>query len=86
VLKGAPHPELAQELVNYLVSAEAQALFARHVFFAPINRETKLDADTARRVPYGPDQIGKMIKLDFVAMNEHVATWTERWNKEIERR
>ena len=86
VLKGAPHPELAQELVNYLVSPEAQALFAKHVFFAPINRETKLEPETARRVPYGPDQIGKMIKLDFVAMNDNVALWTERWNKEIERR
>ncbi|MBI4246196.1 MAG: ABC transporter substrate-binding protein, partial [Candidatus Rokubacteria bacterium] len=53
VVKGAPHPELAQELVNYLISAEAQELYARHVFFGPINRQTKLDPDTARRVPYG---------------------------------
>jgi putative spermidine/putrescine transport system substrate-binding protein len=86
VVKGAPHPELAQELVNYLVSPEAQALFAKHVFFGPINRETKLDPETARRVPFGPEQIGKMLKLDFVAMNDNVAKWTERWNKEIERR
>ena len=86
VVKGAPHPELAQELVNYLVSPEAQALFAKHVFFGPINRETKLDPETARRVPFGPEQIGKMLKLDFAAMNDNVAKWTERWNKEIERR
>ena len=86
VVKGAPHPELAQELVNYLVSPEAQALFAKHVFFGPINRATKLDPETARRVPFGPEQIGKMLKLDFVAMNDNVAKWTERWNKEIERR
>lgn len=86
VVKGAPHPELAQELVNYLVSPEAQALFAKHVFFGPINRQTKVDPETARRVPFGPEQIGKMLKLDFVAMNDNVAKWTERWNKEIERR
>lgn len=50
VLKGAPHPELAQELVNYLVSAEAQEAFAKHVFFGPINRLTKLDPETGKRV------------------------------------
>jgi putative spermidine/putrescine transport system substrate-binding protein len=86
VLKGAPHPELAQELVNYLISAEAQALFARHVFFGPVNKALTLDPEVARKVPFGPDQVGKLIKLDFVAMNEQVTKWTERWNKEIERR
>ena len=86
VVKGAPHPELAQELVNYLIAAEAQEQFARHVFFGPINRQTKLDPEVAKKVPFGPDQVGRMVKLDFVAMNETVAKWTERWNKEIERR
>lgn len=85
VIKGAPHPELAQELVNYLIGPEAQALFARHVFFGPINRATRLDPETARRVPFGPDQVGRMIKLDFEAMNEEVGRWNERWNKEVER-
>jgi putative spermidine/putrescine transport system substrate-binding protein len=86
VVKGAPHPELAQELINYLISPEAQALFARHVFFGPVNKKTKLEPDVARKVPYGPEQVGKMIKLDFEAMNEQVGRWTERWSKEIERR
>lgn len=86
VLKGAPHGELAQDLVNYLIGVEAQALFARHVFFGPINGQVRLDPEVARRVPFGPEQIGKMVKLDFEAMNDGVARWTERWNKEIERR
>jgi len=86
VVKGAPHPDLAQELVSYLIGPDAQELFARHVFFGPINRQTRLDAEVARRVPYGADQLGRMIKLDFEAMNEHVARWTERWGKEVERR
>jgi putative spermidine/putrescine transport system substrate-binding protein len=86
VVKGAPHPELAQELVNYLIGPEAQELFARHVFFGPINRQAKLDPEVARRVPYGAEQVGRMVKLDFEAMNEHVGRWTERWGKEVERR
>ena len=85
ILKGAPHPELAQELVNYLISPEAQTLFAQHVFFGPINRQTKLDVETARRVPYGSDRLAGMIKLDFEAMNTEVGRWTERWNREVER-
>jgi putative spermidine/putrescine transport system substrate-binding protein len=86
VIKDAPHPELAQELVNYLIGAAAQELFARHVFFGPINAQTKLDAETAKRVPYGPEQVGRLVKLDYVAMNEQLAGWIERFNKEIERR
>ncbi|MBI4246197.1 MAG: ABC transporter substrate-binding protein [Candidatus Rokubacteria bacterium] len=84
VLKGAPHAELAQAFVNYLIGAEAQALFAKHVFFGPINRQAKLDADTARKVPYGPEQVARMVKLDFEVMNAEMPRWTERWNKEIE--
>jgi putative spermidine/putrescine transport system substrate-binding protein len=86
VLKGAPHPDLAQEFVNYLISAEAQELFARYVFFGPINKHTKLDPETAKRVPHGPEQLARLVKLDYVAMNEQLAAWTERFNKEIERR
>jgi putative spermidine/putrescine transport system substrate-binding protein len=85
VLKGAPHPELAQELVNFLLGSEAQEAFAKYVFFAPVNRQTKLDPETARKVP-SQEQLGRMIKLDFEAINENVAAWTERFNKEVERR
>lgn len=86
VVKGAPHPDLAQELVNYLIGPEAQALYARHVFFGPVNRQVKLDPETARKVPYGPEQVARLVKLDFAAMNDRVAQWTERWNKEVEQR
>jgi len=86
VLKGAPHPEAAQDLVNFLIGVTAQEAFARHVFFAPINRATRLDPAVAAKVPYGQEQIGRMMKLDFEAMNDNVARWTERFNKEIERR
>jgi putative spermidine/putrescine transport system substrate-binding protein len=86
VLKGAPNAELAQEFVNYLVGAEAQELFARHVFFGPINRQTKLDAETGRKVPHTAEQLAKLVKLDYVAMNEQLPAWVDRFNKEIERK
>lgn len=86
VVKHAPHPEAAQLLVNFLIGLEAQEAFARHVFFAPVNRQLRLDPETARKVPYGPEQVGRMIKLDFDAVNEQLAGWTERFAKEVERR
>jgi putative spermidine/putrescine transport system substrate-binding protein len=86
VLKGAPNAELAQEFVNYLIGAEAQELFAKHVFFGPINRLTKLDPETAKKVPHTPAQLSKLVKLDYVAMNEALPAWTDRFNKEIERK
>ncbi|MBI2203696.1 MAG: ABC transporter substrate-binding protein [Candidatus Rokubacteria bacterium] len=86
VVKGAPNAALAQEFVNYLVGAEAQELFAKHVFFGPVHKRTRLDADTAKRVPHTPDQLARLVKLDYVAMNEQLPAWVERFNKEIERR
>lgn len=86
VLKGAPNAELAQEFVNYLISAEAQELFAKHVFFGPINKQTKLDPETAKKVPHTPEQLARLVKLDYVAMNEALPMWTDRFNKEIERK
>ena len=46
----------------------------------------RLDPDVARYVPYGPEQIKSLIQLDIAAMNEHVAQWVERCNKEVERK
>ena len=42
--------------------------------------------ETAKRVPHTPEQLAKLVKLDYNAMNEQLPAWTDRFNKEIERR
>jgi putative spermidine/putrescine transport system substrate-binding protein len=84
VVKDAPHAELAQKFVNFALSEEAQVEFAHGVFSGPVNKNTKLDGDIAKKVIYGEDQIAKLVKVDWEYVNEKRAEWTERANKEIE--
>jgi hypothetical protein len=54
--------------------------------FGPINRQTRLEPAVAAKVPYGAEHVARMVKLDFRAIHELLPVWTDRWNKEIERR
>jgi putative spermidine/putrescine transport system substrate-binding protein len=51
----------------------------------PVNKTVKLAPEVAARVPYGPDQISKLIAVDWTTINQHRTEWTERWNRSVER-
>ncbi len=85
VTKNTKRPKLANELVNFLISEEGQLALANGTKFGPLNSRVKLDPDLARKVPYGLEQINKLVKKDWDYINQHRAEWTERWNREIER-
>ncbi|MCM3569251.1 ABC transporter substrate-binding protein [Neobacillus mesonae] len=84
VVKNAPHEELAQKFVNYILSEEVQKEFALSVFDGPVNKNVKLSGDITEKIPYGDEQISKLIKVDWEYVNQKRAEWTERANKEIE--
>lgn len=84
VVRGTRNRRLANEFVNYMLGEEAQQVWAEHFKFGPYNRNVKLKPEIAARVPYGPEQIGTLIKIDWETVNRERARWTERWNKEIE--
>lgn len=84
VVKNAPNGDLAQDFVNFALSEEAQKTFAESVFFGPVNKNVKLEADIAEKVVYGEDQVKGLTRMDWKTINENRAAWTERVNKEIE--
>lgn len=84
VVKNAPHQDLANEFINFILDEESQTALAKTVFYGPVNKTVKLDADTAKMVIYGSEQVGKLVKTDWKIVNEKRAEWTERVNKEIE--
>jgi putative spermidine/putrescine transport system substrate-binding protein len=84
VIKDAPNAEIAQEFVNFILDEEAQTLFANALFDGPVNKNVKLEGDITTKVPYGEEQIAKLIKVDWAVVNAKRAEWTERANKEIE--
>lgn len=83
--KGAPHPELAQELVNYLLGPEAQAAWAKATWFGPCNKTVTLPADLSEKVIYG-DKLSKLVPTDWPWIVANYDAWADRWNKEIARK
>ncbi|SAL28694.1 ABC transporter substrate-binding protein [Caballeronia telluris] len=78
-------PQLSQQFVQYLLSPEVQAMQAQAIGLGPVNKTVKLAPDIAARVPYGPEQIGKLTAMDWTTVNQHRTEWTERWNRSVER-
>ena len=86
VVKGRPNTDLAHKFVDMLLSAEEQVNTAKFIFYGPVNRMAKLDPETAKSVVYGPEGMTKLTVANWEVINQKRAEWTERWNKEIERR
>jgi putative spermidine/putrescine transport system substrate-binding protein len=86
VVRNAPRPRAAQQLVDYLIGPEAQLVIARDVVAAPVNRKVVVPAELAGRVPVGEDQLGRLIRIDRVEMNRQLDAWADLWNRELEGR
>ncbi len=84
VVRGSKNRRLANEFINYMLDHEAQQVWAEHFKFGPYNKNVRLKPELAAKVPYGPAQIAKLIKIDWDTVNAVRREWTERWNKEIE--
>ncbi len=84
VVKGAHDDPDAQAFVDMLISPEVEAMLAE-TGSGPTNRQVKLTPEQAAGLPYGPEQIGKLITFDWTAINAQRDAWTRRWNREIER-
>lgn len=86
IVKGRPNQELAYKFIDMMLTKDEQENTAKFVGLGPVSKLAKLDAETARRVVYGPEAVGKMVIPDWEVVNANRAAWTERWNKEVERR
>ncbi|MEV0829703.1 ABC transporter substrate-binding protein [Nonomuraea rubra] len=83
VVKGAPHPDLAQKFVNALLEPAIQQKLAAEGYDGPTVTDATLDAALAARV-VGPEQAAGMTPLDWKDVNGNRAAWTDRWTKEVE--
>jgi len=86
IVKGRPNLDLAYKFIDLMLSKEEQENTAKFVGLGPVGKAATLDAETAKRVIYGPEYISKLTIPNWTIVNANRAAWTERWNKEIERR
>jgi putative spermidine/putrescine transport system substrate-binding protein len=88
VMKGRPRErqELAHKFIDMLLSKEEQENSARYVGFGPMSKKAELPPDVASTVLYGAENVQRLFVPDWKVVNANRPAWTERWNKEIERR
>ncbi len=49
------------------------------------NKTAELPEELAEGLPYGPEQVGKLIAVDWDTINPKREEWTQRWAREVER-
>lgn len=78
-------PELAQDFIQYVTSAEAQKLIATKLAWAPVNSSVELTAEESNALPVGADIVDKLINVDYSIVNPARGEWTKTWTRRIER-
>lgn len=81
---GAGNKPEAQEFIQYLLSPDVQAILAKGAGLGPVNKTVKLSPEAQKGIPYGPAEVGKLLKIDWNAVNPHREQWNRRWTQNIE--
>lgn len=77
--------QLSQAFIQYVLSPEVQTIQAKENGFAPVNKTVTLAPEIAARMPYGPEKVNALIKVDWDTINQQRSEWTTRWNRTVER-
>lgn len=84
VVKGAHDEPDGQAFIETMLSAAVQSAMAE-TGAGPVNKTVKLTPEQAQGMPYGAEEIAKLVTFDWPAINGQRDAWTKRWNREIER-
>lgn len=83
-IEKAPEPEATQAFINYALSPEAQAAFAKAMFYAPTNTKAEVDDATRKRIPLmDPEQRKKLIDVDWMSIGDMRESMLQPWRRQI---
>jgi putative spermidine/putrescine transport system substrate-binding protein len=84
VVAGTRQRDLAEDFVNYALSAEVQARFSSAMHYAPTNTAVRLGDDVARRIPlFDEAQRQRLIPVDWLKVGEARERILEPWRRTI---
>lgn len=83
IVKGSKNKELAHKFINWWLSAEVQSANALDKLDSPVNTKVTLTAKQAEGLTYGEAVIKNLKPLDWEYINVAMASWIERWNRQI---
>lgn len=81
LVKGAPNEEAAKKFIDYALSPEAQAAFAKAMFYAPANSKTQLPEEVASRTAAtSMDRMLPMSPLDVAKVRDRIM---QEWRRGV---
>lgn len=83
ISSGSTKKDLAYLFVNELLSPEGQKAYAENNYYAPSNSKTDVDETIRAYMPYGQDQVSKLLYMDSAALEDVKPQLIERWNREF---
>ena len=81
IAKGTKNLAAAQRYINFVLSPEAQAANAELIYLNPVNRDTKISDELAKKL--GVDALPRLRVPDWEAVAKALPEWTARWNREV---
>jgi putative spermidine/putrescine transport system substrate-binding protein len=83
VVKGSHNRDAAFAFMNYALGTEAQQAFTEKSFYAPTNQHAVISAAVAARTAISPENITRVIPLDWSEMIKLRDAWNQRWRREV---
>ncbi|AQS65520.1 MULTISPECIES: ABC transporter substrate-binding protein [Rhizobium/Agrobacterium group] len=85
VVAGRPNTELAEKLVNHLLSPASGLNMATRLGYFPTNREAKLPQEVQAKIMITPDNVKDLKSADWKYIVSVYDQWQQRWEREIQR-
>ena len=81
LIEGGPNPDDAKDLVNYLLSEEAQIFVATEGYGIPTREGVTLPADLMEA--FQPAFDAEVLAVDWAWMQENMDRWRDKWITEV---
>lgn len=85
VVAGRPNADLAQKLVNTLLSPEAGVIMAQKLGYFPTNKEARLPPEVQAKMMITPENVNNLQSADWKYIVSVYDKWQQRWEREIQR-
>jgi putative spermidine/putrescine transport system substrate-binding protein len=76
----AEHGELAQKLLNYVLSPVVQKMVASKFYETPVARDLNISQELADEVGYTPEAKSRLVIIDDATVAQNLTAWTAKFN------
>jgi putative spermidine/putrescine transport system substrate-binding protein len=83
LVAGAHNPEAAKAFIDYALSPEPQAAFARLMYYGPTNSRAQLPPELLARTSTAPQTLAKMVPVDWDFVAQALDSWSARWRRDV---